>query len=73
VCCCNQFGFACSLQFVSSQIQTENIAAPGEAFNTVWYVEQIAHAALAMNVSISAGCTESAMSYSDVRIMVPKT
>jgi hypothetical protein len=28
---------------------------------------------LAMNVSISAGCTESAMSNSDVRIMVPKT
>jgi len=32
-----------------------NIAAPGEAFNTVWYVEQIAHAALSMNVSMSAG------------------
>jgi hypothetical protein len=32
-----------------------NIAAPGEALNTVWYVEQIAHAALSMNVSMSAG------------------
>ena len=30
------------------------IATPGEAFNTVWYVEQIAHAALSMNVSMSA-------------------
>jgi hypothetical protein len=51
----------------------QNIAAPGEAFNTVWYVEQIAHAALSMNVSMSAGSTESAMSSSEVRIMVPKT
>jgi hypothetical protein len=50
-----------------------NIAAPGEAFNTVWYVEQIAHAALSMNVSMSAGSTESAMSSSEVRIMVPRT
>jgi hypothetical protein len=50
-----------------------NIAAPGEAFDTVWYVEQIDQTALSMNVSMSAGCTESAMSNSDVRIMVPKT
>ncbi len=42
-----------------------NIAAPGEAFNTVWYVEQIAHAALSMNVSMSAGSTESATSSSE--------
>jgi hypothetical protein len=47
-----------------------NIAAPGEAFIIVWYVEQIAHAALSMNVSMSAGSTESAMSSSEVRIMV---
>ena len=51
-----------------------NIAAPGEAFSTVWYVERIAQTALSMNVSMSAGCTESAiMSNSDVHIMVPKT
>jgi hypothetical protein len=50
-----------------------NIAAPGEAFDTVWYVEQIAYAALSMNVSMSAGSTESAMSSSEVRTMVPKT
>ncbi len=50
-----------------------NIAAPGEPFNTVWYVVQIAHAALSINVSMSAGSTESAMSSSDVRIMVPRT
>ncbi len=50
-----------------------NIAAPGEAFYTVWYVEQIAHAALSMNVSMSAGWTEFAMSNSEVRIIVPKT
>ena len=54
-------------------ISRPNIAAPGEAFNTVWYVEQIAHAALSMNVSMSAGSTESTMSNSEVRIMVPMT
>ena len=36
-------------------ISCPNIAAPGEAFNTVWYVERIAHAALSMNVSMSVG------------------
>ncbi len=50
-----------------------NIAAPGEAFSTVWYVERIAHAALSMKVSMSAGATESAMSISEVRIIVPRT
>jgi hypothetical protein len=39
----------------------------------VWYVERIAQTALSINVSMSVGCTESAMSNSDVRIMVPKT
>jgi len=50
-----------------------NIAAPGEAFSTVRYVERIAQTALSIKVSMSAGCTEFAMSNSDVRIMVPKT
>ena len=46
-------------------ISRPKIAAPGagEAFNTVWYVEQIAHAALSI----------SAMTNSEVRIMVPRT
>jgi hypothetical protein len=39
----------------------------------VWYVERIAYAALSMNVLMSAGWTESAMSNSEVRIMVSKT
>ena len=42
------------------------VAAPGEAFNILWYDLQIAHAALLMNVSISAGLTELAMSISEV-------
>jgi len=50
-----------------------NIAAPGEAINTVWYVERIAHAVLSINVSMSAGSTELAMSISEVRIIVPRT
>ncbi len=49
-----------------------NIATPGVAFSTMWYVEQVAHAALSMNVSMSAGSTDSAMSISEVHIIVPR-
>ena len=45
-------------------------AAPGEAVNILWYVLQIAHAALLMNVSMSAGSSELAMSMSEVRIII---
>ncbi len=48
----------------------ECCAAPGEAFNILWYVLQIAHAVLLMNVSVSAGSSELAMSISDVHIIV---
>ena len=47
----------------------ECCAAPGEAFNITWYVLQIAHAALLMNVSMSAGSSELAMPISEVRII----
>ena len=47
----------------------ECCAAPGEAFNILWYVLRIAHAALLMNVSMSAGSSELAMSISEVRII----
>jgi hypothetical protein len=40
----------------------ECCAAPGEAFNILWYVLRIAGAALLMNVSMSAGSSELAMS-----------
>ncbi len=40
----------------------ECCAAPGEAFNILWFVLRIAHAALMMNVSMSAGSSELAMS-----------
>ncbi len=58
---------------MSKSMSCPNKAAPGEAFNTVWYVERIAHAALLINVSMSAGSTELAMSISEVRIIVPRT
>jgi hypothetical protein len=45
-------------------------AAPGEAFNILWYVLRIAHAALLMNVSMSVGSSELAMSISEVRIII---
>ncbi len=44
--------------------------APGIAFNIVWYVLQIAYAALLMNVSMSAGSSELAISISEVRIII---
>ncbi len=46
------------------------VAAPGEAFNILWYVLQIAHAAFLMNVSMPAGSSELAMSISEVRIII---
>jgi len=79
VCCCDRFGFAYSpicfqsaMNGMSKSMSRPNIAAPGEAFNTVWYVEWLAHSALLMNVSMSAEWTESAMSNSEVHIIVPK-
>ncbi len=51
-------------------VMFECCAAPGEAFNIVWYVLQIAHAALLMNVLMSAGSSELAMSVSEVRITI---
>ena len=40
---------------MSKSMSRPNIAAPGEAFNTVWYVERIAQTALSINESMSAG------------------
>jgi hypothetical protein len=57
----------------SKSMSRPKIAAPGEAFSTVWYVQRIAHAPLSMNVSMSAGSTDSAMSISEVRIIFPRT
>jgi hypothetical protein len=45
-------------------------AVPGETFYILWYVLRIAHGALLMNVSMSAGSTELAMSISVVRIII---
>jgi hypothetical protein len=39
-------------------------------FNILWYVLQIAHAALLMNVSMSAGSSELTMSISEVHIII---
>ncbi len=50
--------FGLVLNGMSKSMSCPNIAAPGEAFNTVWYVERIAHAALSINVSMSSALTE---------------
>ena len=55
---------------MSKSMSRSNIAAPGEAFSTVWYVYQNAHAVLSIDVSMSAGSTELAMSISEERIIV---
>ncbi len=51
-------------------VMFECCAAPGEAFNILCYVLRIAHAALLMNVSMSASSSELAISISDVRIII---
>ena len=73
--CWQAGGYRCNdnKEMIVAHILTEGEAAPGEAFYTVWYVEQMAHAALSMKVSMSAGSTDSAMSISEVRIIVPRT
>jgi hypothetical protein len=38
-----------------------NIAVPGEAFNTLWWVEQMAHAASDKKTSMSLAFTNLAM------------
>jgi hypothetical protein len=58
---------------VSNNISCPNIAAPGEALSTVWWVEQMAHAASDKKTSMSFGFTISAISSSDVRNMLPMT
>ncbi len=57
-------------QDIEDCVMFECCAAPGEAFNILWYVLQIAHAALVMNVSVSAGSSELAMSISEVCIII---
>jgi hypothetical protein len=48
----------------------ECCAAPGEAFNILWYVLQIAHAALLVTVSMSAGSSELVIFISEVSIII---
>jgi hypothetical protein len=54
---------------MSKSISRQNITAPGEAFNTVWWVEQMAHAASAKKMLMSLALTNSAISSSAVRSM----
>jgi hypothetical protein len=50
-----------------------NIAAPGEAFNTVWWVEQMAHAASDKKTLMSLAFTNSAILSSAVHSMFVNT
>jgi hypothetical protein len=55
---------------IKESVIFECCAVPGEAFNILWYVLQIAHAALLVNVSMSAGSSELVMSISEVCIII---
>ena len=46
----------------SKSMSHPKIAAHGEVFNTMWYVEQIAHAALSGKVPLLARSTDLTMS-----------
>ncbi len=56
---------------MSNNISHPNIAAPGEALSTVWWVERMAHAASDKKMSMSLGFTISAILSLDVRNMFP--
>jgi hypothetical protein len=58
---------------MSKSISCPNIAAPGEAFNTVWWVEPMAHVASAKKMLMSLVLTNSAISSSAVRSMFVST
>ena len=58
---------------MSNNISHPNIATPGEAFSTVWWVQQTAHAAYDKKTSMSLGFTVLAISNSDVHNMFPIT
>ena len=46
---------------ISKSMSHPNIAAPGEAFNNVWLVEQMAHAASDKKTSLSLAFTNLAI------------
>ncbi len=49
---------------MSKSISCPNIAAPGEALSTVWWVKKMGHAASDRKTSMSLGFTELAISIS---------
>ncbi len=53
--------FQSAMNGMSNSISRPNIAASGEAFNTVWWVEQMAHAASAKKMSMSLALTDLAI------------
>jgi hypothetical protein len=58
---------------MSKSMSRPNIAAPGEAFNTVLWVEQMAHAASDTKALMSLAFTNLAISSSAVRSMFVNT
>jgi hypothetical protein len=57
----------------SNSLSHPNIAAPGEAFNTVWWAERMAHAASDKKMLMSLALTDLAISSSAVHGMFINT
>jgi hypothetical protein len=70
---CSPIFFQSAMNGMSKSISHPNIAAPGEAFNTIWWVEQMAHAASAKKMSMSLALTNLAISSSAARSMFVNT
>jgi hypothetical protein len=58
---------------MSKIMSCQSIAAPGEAFNTVWWVEQMAHAAYDKKTLMSLAFTNLAISSLAVHSMFVNT
>jgi hypothetical protein len=72
-CLCSPVLFQSAMNGMSKSMSHPNIAAPGEALSTVWWVEQMAHAASDKKMSMSLGFTELAILISAVFNMFIKT
>ncbi len=73
LCLCSPIFFQSAMNGMSNRISHPNIAAPGEAFNTVWWVKRMAHAASAKKMLTSLALTDLAISSLAVCSMFVKT
>ncbi len=73
LCLCSPTIFQSAMNRMSNSISHPNITAPGEAFKSVWWVEQMTRAASAKKMLISLALTDLAISSSAVYSMFVNT